>query len=61
MSEHILTCPYVQLAYRILKVPTKKKTIFTIVSAHAIGYCSNIKLIFFVIPPRCSVQTYFGT
>lgn len=46
MSEHISKCPSVQLAYLILKVPTKKKTIFTVVSGHVIECCSNIKLWF---------------
>lgn len=46
MSEHISKCPSVQLAYLILKVPTKKKTLFTVVSGHVIECCSNIKLWF---------------
>lgn len=61
MSEHISKVHSVQLAYLILKVPTKKKTIFTVVSGHVTECCSNIKLVFFVISPHCSVQTYFGT
>lgn len=46
MSEHISKCPSVQLAYLILKVPTKKKTIFTAVSGQVIECRSNIKLWF---------------
>lgn len=45
MSEHISKCPSVQLSFLILKVPTKKKTIFTVISGHVIECCSNIKLV----------------